>query len=78
MKSTEAQYTLRSPLIVLIEKVGLKTMKINFDTFHSISLQLIAVTCYVLWEDKTIEHLCNIDVQLKEEVCLTAQERRNR
>jgi len=49
---------------------GLKTMKINFDTFHSISLQLIAETCCVLWEDKTIKHLCNIDLQLKEEVCL--------
>lgn len=53
-------------------------MKINFDTFHRISLQLIAVTCYVLQEDKTIRHLCNIDVQLKKEVCLTTRDRRYR
>jgi len=38
-------------------------IKIYFDTFHSISLKLIAVTCSVVWKDKTLEHLCNIGLQ---------------
>lgn len=52
-----------SALTMLIEMVGLKMIKIYFDTFHSISLQLIAVTCSVVWKDKTLEHLCNIGLQ---------------
>jgi len=48
---------------MLIEMVGLRMIKIYFDTFHSISLKLIAVTCSVVWKDKTLEHLCNIGLQ---------------
>jgi len=49
-------------MTMLKEMVGLKMIKIYFDTFHSISLQLIAVSCSVVWKDKTLD-LCNIGLQ---------------